>query len=130
MGRKARTIAVGVLIIGAASAAAGFYYRDDIRRQFEPWQLTVCEQIITAGLKAPATYRRVDVLGTGGDILIKFDAANSYGTPIRGVGHCIVPNSVNALLEETTTASVDGRDIDPLAVQTETMKYWSRYHTY
>lgn len=47
-----------------------------------------CEARIMAELKAPSSYRRIKVDGSA-VYDIEFDAANSFGTPIRGSAMCI-----------------------------------------
>ncbi len=54
-----------------------------------------CERYLMPKLKAPATYKRVEgksyVDGKVAKVFITYDAANSYGTPIRGIQMCQYP---------------------------------------
>ena len=55
--------------------------------------LSTCEDAIRAKLKAPATYKRVKFDGVGGaDGIydIEYDANNSFNTPLRGHGTCLL----------------------------------------
>lgn len=57
-------------------------------------KLRACDSAIKAELKAPATYNRVsplflEVLSGQSVDMIEYDAANSFGTPIRGKGYCV-----------------------------------------
>jgi hypothetical protein len=61
-----------------------------------------CERWAQAKLVAPSTYKRISV--TVGipdektqrqDVFISYDAANSYGTPIRQLEHCQFPYGPN-----------------------------------
>ena len=53
-----------------------------------------CDDAIKAKLRSPATYQRVSLEGGASDyaISIEYDAANAYGTPIRGKGTCYLEN--------------------------------------
>lgn len=56
----------------------------------------VCEEIIRGNLKSPSSYRRIKVSAYEpgpetkdlGGIAFSFDAANLYGTPLRGSAYC------------------------------------------
>lgn len=57
--------------------------------------IRVCEGYIIGKLKAPATYKRVEVTvgmldkaQSNRDVFISYDAANSFGTPLRSLEHC------------------------------------------
>lgn len=57
--------------------------------------LSVCEDVITKDLRSPSTYKRVDTviepheIGTDvRSVHITYDAANAFGTPVRGTGGC------------------------------------------
>lgn len=58
-----------------------------------------CEDYLLAKLKAPATYKQVEASSIGipfdkpkeWSVIIKYDAANTYGTPIRESQICIFP---------------------------------------
>ena len=50
----------------------------------------VCERAIKDDLKAPSTYRRISAEGSGNFYIIVYDAANSFGIPIRGKGSCYI----------------------------------------
>jgi hypothetical protein len=63
--------------------------------------LSQCEAAIAKSLKAPSTYKRISADGSGGSYEIEYDAANSFGVPLRGRGHCFTTGG-HASWYETT----------------------------
>lgn len=122
------SVILSLVIALAGGAGAGFYYRDDVRRWFDPWQVDLCDRLIMAGLRSPATYQRVDVLRMASEVYIHFDAANALGVPIRGLGRCVLPDTVNLLVGATPTVSIDGQDVSPIIAQTVALDYWMHHH--
>lgn len=60
--------------------------------------LRLCDAEIQRGLKAPATYKRVDVFGGSKEkpeYLISYDAENSFGVPLRAWATCHVSDYGN-----------------------------------
>lgn len=59
---------------------------------FSPEQasLRACEVEIKSQLKAPATYKRVEAQAFTSMVSVTYDAANSFGVPIRSSGFCSV----------------------------------------
>lgn len=57
-----------------------------------------CEELIKDRLKAPSTYKRISAfsgkggVGAGRMVQIEYDAANSFGTPLRQTDFCSIPN--------------------------------------
>lgn len=62
-----------------------------------------CEDAIKNTLKSPSSYKRVEAktVGSSSDatslIEIKYDAANTYGTLIRGSGTCFYDKASNSV---------------------------------
>jgi hypothetical protein len=87
----------------------------------EPETLLLCEHATKEALRSPATYQRVksivgQVQANRVTVFINFDAANAYGTLIRGLVQCEL-----GVWEHTQSASllsvqIDGEDVDALAV--------------
>jgi hypothetical protein len=62
---------------------------------FENHAITECETMLKGRLKAPASYKRASVDGSGsnhdnGAWTIHYDAVNSFNAPIRGQGLCVI----------------------------------------
>lgn len=66
-----------------ALVIAAFYY-------WSGADLRACDEKIKETLKAPSTYNRVSSSGTAGIYTVSYDAANSFGAPIRSEGICTV----------------------------------------
>jgi hypothetical protein len=130
MSLNAGKIVIGGIVVVGAAAALAFHQRDTIREWFEPWQVAVCERIIVASLKAPATYRRVEVFHNApGTVAISFDAANSYGTLLRGIGKCSLPEKYNDILStRLITAEIDGDAVDLSDIVVGAVGYWNDHH--
>lgn len=72
--------------------------------------LSQCEDAIKAKLKAPATYKRVAATDCKqpGRCEIDFDAANSYGTPLRDRADCFLTKSgASVFLKSEMDAGID-----------------------
>lgn len=55
---------------------------------FNERAIQLCEERIKAEIRSPSSYQRIKVDGSG-VFDIEFDAANSFGTPIRGSASCV-----------------------------------------
>jgi hypothetical protein len=61
--------------------------------------ISSCEALIKSELKAPSTYKRIEVMSAEikehkppyYSVVIYYDAANSYGTPLRLMRQCSFP---------------------------------------
>lgn len=97
-----------LLAIAALVALGGGWalYDSQIR---DPANVRYCEFALLETLKAPATYKRVSAAtaGAGRDVTLRFDAANSYGTPLRGSATCAFAGGDGA--PAMTGLTVDGR---------------------
>lgn len=78
------------LIAGALALAGCGAFDDGSSRA-----IRVCEKIVTDQLRSPSTYGRISVMtedavqGRGvRSIFITYDAANAFGTPVRGAQQC------------------------------------------
>lgn len=63
--------------------------------------LSLCDEAIKAQLKAPSTYERISASGPRGSYRIEYDAANSFGVPLRGQGYCTVKDGHATWLDLT-----------------------------
>jgi len=63
--------------------------------EYTPPEVRACEDYLMAKLKAPATYKRVGFSSAATDgiqhVSIEYDAANSYGVPLRETQLCAFP---------------------------------------
>lgn len=76
----------------------------------DPPRLRFCQYAILETLKAPATYKRVQAITTDSEeLLIQFDAANAYGTPIRGYASCRFGAEDSTGTPSLASLVVDGR---------------------
>jgi len=62
--------------------------------------LDVCDDAIKATLRSPSTYKRISIDGGYGSFTVQYDAANAYGTPIRGNGRCYVHDNGHVVWRE------------------------------
>src|SRR3546814_19071532 len=81
----------------------------------EPDDVLICEEGLKALLRSPSTYKRIDIARLNQPksswLMISYDAANAYGTPVRDTAHCEFPvgTSQNTIRPELTTLSLNGR---------------------
>jgi hypothetical protein len=84
------------IAVGATLSLAGCGPSPSVARERE--MVAQCEAWLQAKLVAPSTYKQIRV--TVGipdektqrqDVFVTYDAANSFGTPIRGLEHCQFP---------------------------------------
>jgi hypothetical protein len=69
-----------------------------------------CEVFIKERLRSPSTYKRIsgDSLGPAFEsdgrrvkmVTLEYDAANAYGTPIRGIQQCVFEVNANGTFKE------------------------------
>lgn len=114
------------MLIGAAIASAAFasylYFQNrdsgGLLASDDP-ETSRCEYIAIKQLKAPSTYKRINSTHFGDDVYVQFDAANGYGTPIRGNAHCkaawLPAGGRDADHFETVT--VNGEEVEKLYVE-------------
>lgn len=88
------------LLTSVAVAAAGGLAWTQGWGSAEPDDVVTCEEATKALLKAPSTYKRVDASRlsqqNGVRLFLRYDAANSFGTPLRGTAVCEFPSGTSA----------------------------------
>lgn len=75
------SVRIFAAICVAASAFSGC-------EQPPPKSVLACESAVKAFLRSPSTYKRINSTGLSDYAFVEYDAANAYGTPIRGVATC------------------------------------------
>lgn len=82
-------------IIVPCLAAGIFWYFSPMQRAAR-----MCDEAVQSELKAPSTYRRIsidsDTLGDPPSLRLTYEAANSFGVPIRSDGYCILSKDLQS----------------------------------
>jgi hypothetical protein len=75
----------------------------------------MCEAALKSFLRSPSTYEAADVVGGSGSprMFIRYDAANAFGTPVRGSASCVFVNVEDRAKIELVEFSMDGAEPDP-----------------
>jgi hypothetical protein len=115
---------IAALVVGAVGLAAAYdhtIHAADRGGVVRPWieylrhgpggpDIRACEFLVQENLKAPATYRRTEFHATAAngtrEVLVRFDAENGMGVPIRALARCVFAGDFHLI-----AAEVDGSDI-------------------
>jgi hypothetical protein len=117
-GRIFKAAIIAVLAVSTTAALSGCDALEDK-------SIKACESFIKARLRSPSTYKRIDATAYGvviksegknlKTVTVDYDAANAYGTPIRGDQMCSFEvdkggNYLDRDLEHTATMASIGAD--------------------
>lgn len=75
---------LAALVLAACVGGGAWWYSTNQ----DPLELIACEHAVMALLKSPATYKRADIVQQETRIFLNYDAANAFGTPMRGLAIC------------------------------------------
>lgn len=114
---KAMIILAVVLAGGLGAIVAGTGLVNAIAPR-DPDDVMICEEGVKALLRSPSTYKRIDITRLNQPkyslVMISYDAANAYGTPIRDTAHCEFPpgTSPTTIRPELSGLSMSGRHLE------------------
>lgn len=99
-----KRLAVLAAVAGAASCQPAL-----------PEPVAECLQVSTNLTRSPATVKLIQHVGTGEpDVFLTIDAANAYGTDVRGQYACTMSKEDYGWV--VTSVRIDGAEVDPMAV--------------